>query len=274
MSIELNSLLTTIASASASFVAILGGFIASKIITVNGERAAAQSSLKEIRFEKILHTEERDLLKKSLDEEDAICYVHNHMEFLANNVDLEQIYKEDELHVIDYPILLPYWQRAQYFKNLYDEYIQDPDCEFNIDTIPSELAEENTDDLFVYEFLKMYAGWCFSDYFENCEELYHRPWYEETRRNLLQENMKVAALEIQEHRYELDLKRSEAPKGIKGGLIICIIFSLFNIILPLSLSVFSFNANITLYIKICSIVFLSLGLITTFLYFGILIKQR
>ena len=42
MTNELTALLTTIASASASFVAILGGFIASKLIAVNGEREAVQ----------------------------------------------------------------------------------------------------------------------------------------------------------------------------------------------------------------------------------------
>lgn len=47
MSNELSSLLLTIAGASASFVAILGGFIASKLIAINGERETMQSKLKE-----------------------------------------------------------------------------------------------------------------------------------------------------------------------------------------------------------------------------------
>ena len=77
MSNELTSLLSTIASVSASFVAILGGFVASKLITINGERAAVKSQLTEIHFEKMLRTEERDILSRQLDEEDAICYIHD-----------------------------------------------------------------------------------------------------------------------------------------------------------------------------------------------------
>lgn len=274
MSIELTSLLPTIASASASFVAILGGFVASKLITINGERAAAQSQLTEIRFEKHLRTEERDMLRRQLDEEDAICYIHNHMEALVDDTELEDVYEEDELQLIDFEALLPYWKKAQFFKGLFDEYLQNPDCDFNSDMIPTELAEENTGDLFVYEFLKMYAGWGFSDYFDSCEAKSRGPWYESTRQSVMQVNMQVAALDIQEHRFELDLERLATPKGMKSGLALCILFSLFNIVLPLSLCLFSFTDKANLLIQISSIAFLAVGLVTTFWYLARMLKWK
>ena len=268
MSNELTSRLSTIASVSASFVAILGGFVASKLITINGERAAVKSQLTEIHFEKMLRTEERDILSRQLDEEDAICYIHDHMDALANNMTLDQVYEEAELQLIDYETLLPYWERARYFKGLFEKYLQSPDCKFNSDMIPVELAEENTDDLFIYELLKMYAGWGFSDYFENCESMSRRPWCESTKQHLLQLNMQVSALEIQEHRYELDQKRLISPRGMKSGLVLCLLFSFFNIIFPLSLSIFSFSNKVIPFIQASSILLLAIGLVTTFGYFA------
>ena len=49
MTNAVSSLLLTIAGASASFVAILGGFIASKLISLNSERDSTQSKLKQLR---------------------------------------------------------------------------------------------------------------------------------------------------------------------------------------------------------------------------------
>ena len=216
----------------------------------------------------MLRTEERDILSRQLDEEDAICYIHDHMDALANDIALDQVYEDTELQLIDYEILLPYWERARYFKDLFDEYLQNSDCKFNSDMVPVELAEENTDNLFIYEFLKMYAGWGFSDYFENCEPMSRRPWYESTRQNLLQLNMQVSALDIQEHRYELDQERLISPKGMKSVLVLCLLFSFFNIILPLSLSVFSFSNEVIPFIQASSLLFLTVGLFTTFWYFA------
>ena len=48
MEYDLTATLTTIAAASASFVAILGGFIASKLIAVSGEREETINKLGDI----------------------------------------------------------------------------------------------------------------------------------------------------------------------------------------------------------------------------------
>ena len=43
--LTLTAMLTTISAASASFVAILGGFIASKLLSINGERDAVAGQI-------------------------------------------------------------------------------------------------------------------------------------------------------------------------------------------------------------------------------------
>ena len=60
MSYDLTAVLTTIAAASASIVAILGGFIASKLIAISSERSAVLDHLKQINKELVFHVSERD----------------------------------------------------------------------------------------------------------------------------------------------------------------------------------------------------------------------
>ncbi len=271
---EISSLLLTIAGASASFVAILGGFIASKLIAINSERDATQSKYKEVKYQKFLKTEERDMLRRSMDEEDAICYIHNHMEDVVSGTALDDIYEENELQLIDFEVLLPYWEKTQIYIELFDEYMHADNPKLNSDYIPSDLAEEYTDDLFAYEFLKMYAGWGFSDYFEDCEPMTRRAWYDETKRRVMELNSQAAALDIQEQIYDMDLDRLKQPKGMKIGLLIFALFSILNIILPLFLSATPLPGKWCLVVLFCSIVSLTLGLCATFWYLARMLKWK
>lgn len=58
---DLTPLLTTIAAASASIVAILGGFIASKLISISTERDAVSSKISEVEQRKIRRSEKYDV---------------------------------------------------------------------------------------------------------------------------------------------------------------------------------------------------------------------
>ena len=271
---EISSLLLTIAGASASFVAILGGFIASKLIAINSERDTTQSKLKEVKYQKFLKTEERDMLRRSMDEEDAICYIHNHMEDVVSGTALDDIYEENELQLIGFEVLLPYWKKAQIYIELFDEHMHTDDPKLNSDYIPNDLAEEYTDNLFAYEFLKMYAGWGFSDYFENCEPMTRRDWYDGARKQVMEANTQAASLDIQEQIYSMDLDRLRQPKGMKIGLLIFALFSVFNIILPLFLSATPLTRQWCSVVLYCSIGSLTLGLCATFCYLAQMLKWK
>ena len=271
---EISSLLLTIAGASASFVAILGGFIASKLISLNSERNMIQSRLKQLQYEKSLKTEERDMLRRALDEEDAICYIHNHMADLVSGLPLEDIYEENELQQIDLETLLPYWEKVQIYMDLFDEHIQKNPHDLNSDYIPNELAEEHTDDIFIYEFLKMYAGWCASDYFDNCEPMSRLEWCNNAKEQAMQANMQAAALDIQVQVCQTDLDRLKQPTGIKLGLMIFTLFSVCNIIVPLFLSAIPLSVKWCTIVLYCSIGFLTLGLGATFWYLARMLKWK
>lgn len=271
---DISSLLLTVAGASASFVAILGGFIASKLISINSDRSVAESNLEEVKYQKFLKTEERDMLRRSMDEEDSICYIYEHMAELTSGLKLEDVYAEDELQTVEFETLLPLWKKAQFYVQQFDECLQKGNCKFNSDMIPCELAEEHTDDPFVYELLMMYAGWGFSD---DIEEMPPRPraaWYDKNKEQVLQANMQAAALDIQQQRYEMDLNRARKPKGMKTGLLIFALFSVFNIVLPLFLSVTAIPQEWNSIVAYCVIGMLALGLGVTLWYLVKMLKWK
>lgn len=271
---DISSLLLTISGVSASFVAILGGFIVSKLISINSDRDVAESNIEEVKYQKFFKTEERDMLRRSMDEEDAICYIYAHMAELTSGLELEDVYAEDELQSVEYESLLPLWKKAQFYMERFDECLQNGNCKFNSDMIPCELAGEHTDDPFVYEFLMMYAGWGFS---EDIEDMPPRPravWYEKNKEQMLQINMQVAALDIQQQRYEMDLNRARKPKGMKSGLLIFALFSVFNIVLPLFLSVTKIPQEYNSVVAYCVVGMLTSGLSVIFWYLAKMFKWK
>lgn len=72
---DLTSILTTIAACSASFVAILGGFIASRLISLNAERDEIQTRLSEINEEIVFYEKERNTSQSAIDEDDALDFI-------------------------------------------------------------------------------------------------------------------------------------------------------------------------------------------------------
>lgn len=274
MSNEISSLLLTIAGASASFVAILGGFIASKLIALNGERDVAESNLEEIRYQKFIKTQERDILRRSIDEEDSLSYIYEHMEELIDGFELDEVYEETEVQVVEYETLLEYWCEAQIYIEQFDECLEKENCRLNSDMIPCELAEENTNNPFGYEVLAMYAGYGFSDDVDDRPFRPRAKWYEKTKDKVMEANMQAAALDIQEQRYKLDLERAKKPRGMKVGLAVLALFSVFNIIAPLLLSMYEFSSKNSLIVAYCSIGTLTLGLGATFAYLVNMLKWK
>ena len=84
MSYDLTAFLTTVAASSASIVAILGGFIASKLITISGERDALLEKLNSIDEE--LHYKRTELNKrqKENDTSDAISFISEHVDAVCD----------------------------------------------------------------------------------------------------------------------------------------------------------------------------------------------
>lgn len=271
---DISSLLLTVAGASASFVAILGGFIASKLIAINGDREACASHLEQLKYEKMFYLEKKGMARNAMLEEDALSFIHNHLDDAVAGVDLEAIYNEDVPHVIQFEELLPLWERAQLAKYLFDERLKEGNCEFNEYMIPYDLAEDLVEDLFAYRFLQMYASVGFSEYVGEYVPHLYGDWYERVKCESLEDNTKAMVLEIQETRYKEDLLKLQKPKGIKTGLLIFVLFSVFNIILPLFLSVTAIPQEWNSIVVYCVIGMLTLGLAITFCYLAKMLSWK
>ena len=93
MSYDLTALLTTVAASSASFVAILGGFIASKLISISGERDAVLSKLNEIDEQKKFKEAELTKLRSKLKEQAALAFIKTNIQALVERKNAEEVFQ-------------------------------------------------------------------------------------------------------------------------------------------------------------------------------------
>ena len=153
---DLTNILTTIAACSASIVAILGGFIASKLIAINAERDEVDTRISELDEEIAFYTNEQTTLQRNLDEDDALDFIIDNIENIIEERSLDEIYKEEERPRLTKDVLRPYWERGEKaYQLLYDILSQkdDEDYEENDDGVPSEVAKTITEE-FEYSICK------------------------------------------------------------------------------------------------------------------------
>ena len=252
MTYDLTSLLTTIAASSASFVAILGGFIASKLITINGEREAVLAKISEIEQQRSFKQSEFDRLRNDELESLALGFIRSNIEALICQKDLDTVYRSDLQYDISIEDLTPYWNRA---KNLVDELLEALNsCEagekLNENDLPKAFAQKYRQDGFAYEtgekIMKYYIKQStkrnqssilnvgldldMDDY------IVSSPVQSAIDRNRMESlRSEVAWLGLQLQQLEDEKQRLTKPKGMGIGLIIFGAFSVLCIILPLVL---------------------------------------
>ena len=275
MTNELTALLTTIASASASFVAILGGFIASKLIAVNGEREAVDSRLQELKYEIELKQQECDSLQEGITSDDALDFIRAHAANVANMDALINVYEEDEQQLLEFDELEPYWDDALALAKRFHAECKKA-TEFNDDNIPCELAAEVKGTYFEYEVCRAIAEEVFPSTLHLISSAMPTgAWYERDKQRIANLRIEIASLRIHEEQSKEQQKALKKPRGMKRGLAIFALFSLFNIIQPLVLSTIPLSTaaeyNV---VRFISIAFLLIGLIATFWYLAWLLTWK
>jgi len=272
---DLTTVLTTIAACSASIVAILGGFIASKLIAINAERNEVNTRISELDEEIEFFTEERDMLQTQLDEDDALDFISENIEFIVNRQSLDDAYKEENRPRLKKEVLLPYWNRAEKTLSQYRTIIKKSANSFeeNEDGIPVEAAKVFTDD-FEYAVCK-----------KICEHIEDKAspfsalrrgldvaiptgkWYAETQEKVISADNKITYLMLQRKQQYSRFKALKKPKGMKLGLALFALFSVTNIVYPLSLSPYV-TANYQCYLqtKILTISMFAVGLALMMMY--------
>lgn len=286
MPYELTSLFTAVASASASFVAILGGFIAGKLISINGNREAVIAKLTKIEQQQSFKQSELLGLQRIFDEQNALSFINENIDAIINRKKLSDVYRSDIQQVISREDLTPYWNRAlNLLGELLNAFEAHKDGEtLNEDHLPSSFAEKYCQDHFAYSIsskimhsLDRQRG--YNDYLgviPNLDSNYFVAEALSTKMDTSKIDELKAELKwikIQREQLIEEKKSLSKPKGMKAGLIIFAFFSLFCIVLPLVLSPLSVDSLCTFWIlKSLILVLLVAGLFSVFTYLAFLLN--
>lgn len=291
MSYDLTTVLTTIAAASASIVAILGGFIASKLIAISSERSAALDRLKQINEELDFHVSERDKIQAENDEDDALDFIRNAIDDLWAGNSLENVYSNVDHPDISSERLKPYWDRAVLLKEQFLECVAQRDA-FNDDYIPEGLILAVKEDDFGYEVLlalgkklnkKIRAAERarekannpfgivlpdISDYEFNTSAISGSGYtYHKNCEAIQEQETAIALLELQKKQCSEQIQALKKPHGMKSGLIVFALFTIACIIMPLVFSPFSVDSYQDFIVtKIIFLTLFSAGLLAIFAY--------
>jgi hypothetical protein len=284
MTYELTTLLTTIAATSASFAAILGGLIASKLLSISGERDAVITRLQDINDEIEHRTKLMKEAQQENDEDDALDFISNHVESLVNNDNLDVIYENDEHSYISLEALRPLWERAQdTFEKYRGEWYN---SEYSYDDhIPKNVALALKDDDFGYEVCKKAGAYLEKQMRKNMpgflpmiepidvSSVTETLWYTKNKELIKEQENAIALLNLQRDQSMKTKERLRQPRGVAQGLVVFAIFSVLCIVLPLAFSPFvteSYTGYIV--VKIVALFIFAGGLISIFGYLIWLLK--
>lgn len=267
MGFDVHSLLYTIASLSASFVAILGGFIASKLISIHGEREAIKSKMDNISQELHVIKTEYDDAVQYMQEDDALDFIRKHASGIKDGHNFKEAYEADEDKFFEYEELKKYWDRAVFVWNRYWE------CQFpiklNKDGVPKELADEFSHSFFDYGVCKILwekSGMAYE--LHRLEEIKQANAEYRKKRDLAKKlSFEIKLLEMKLEQMGERILELSSPKGMIEGLVIFAYFSVFNIIHPLILSTVETIEVYPIAVSHVSIFLLVIGLLAIFGYF-------
>lgn len=225
---DLTALLTTIAACSASIVAILGGFIAGKLIALNADREEIEMQLAEMNEEISFYTKERDAWQEKLDEDDALNFIRDNIESLVNEEAIDEAYRAEAHPLIEKEKLKPYWDAARDIAQEIDEYrrrTEDYIVEKNDDGVPVAVAQKMTA-YFDYQVCKRVCYYL--DVQESPAaalryglggEVSAGNWYAELQEKISVNNSKIDLLMLQKKQRETRCEALKRPKGMKAGLL-------------------------------------------------------
>ena len=104
--------LSTMASCSATLIAIIGGLVANKVISLSAEKKSAQNRITQIDEEFKRCDEKISELTEWIDYYDAEEYIDDNLEDLLELKELSEVYVDTPDNSMSYDEMLPYWNKA------------------------------------------------------------------------------------------------------------------------------------------------------------------
>ncbi|KNZ41390.1 hypothetical protein [Acetobacterium bakii] len=291
---DLTTLLSTVAGCTATIIAIIGGFVASKLITLSTERNDAITSLNEVLEELSFKQNKMEKLIKKVTEDDAKDFIRKNIIELIKNTKLVDLYKEEDRLNIRFEDLMPFWDKCNNIWHEVKKTILDKDCkkeDINEVGIPRILVKDLDD--FDYEICK-YAIEAYEDYIEETTRQIHgglfmpsfnmksyqmpffsNKWYDDAISEIRNLKDSIDWLNFQKTQLSHRISALGKPKGMKAGLIIFCLYSIASIVIPLTLIPFTtYNYQLFICVKRGIITVFFLGMFFVFLYFSSLLTWK
>ena len=284
---DLTPLLTTIAAASASIVAILGGFIAGKLISISGEREAVLSKITESEQRMCNLDSEIATLTEEAQESAAIDFVSSNIGCLIRGKELEDVYRRDIQQALSEEELLPYWNRAAALFSELREVVLEKHGEvsLNENKLPVQFAKKYSGDNFAYEVSSIAMRhiiknsrkdrnpFSFPDIDLDVKSLNAQSVFDARRREQLHSELEW--LGFQRKNLLDEKERLSKPKGMRLGLFIFAAVTILCVILPLMMVPLTFSDYfLFLRYKVGALIIFTFGLAVVFIYLVYLLKWK
>lgn len=285
---DYTSFFYSIAGCSATIIAIIGGFIASKLISISSDRDFILDKIKEIDDELGMKTRQHKEIMQKLNDDDAYDFVRDNISMLLDNRSIDVVYKTEEKLRLDYFIMEKYWSRAL---DIYEE-IANLDEDFfikvNSDKVPVVLANKYTND-FDYNVCKKIIceveknarkqNSLFSvPSLINIDDIVPQQvgiWYHQKKGEAEQLGLRIEELRFEKKQYEDKKKQFKKPKGMKTGLCLFITFSTLGVLFPLICAlIIHMNTFECLCLPIISLALFGICTLSTFIYLALLLRWK
>lgn len=283
--LDYSSFFYSIAGCSATIIAIIGGFIASKLISISADRDNILDKIKEINDELNVKTKlHKDIIKR-LNDDDALEFVKDNISMLMDAKSVDVVYKPEEKPTLDYFTTEQYWGRAL---KLCEEIAGLDVKQFekvNSDKVPIEIAKKYTNE-FEYGVCKK----VFHELNKSVKRSYQNPfdfsssidiedigpintWYQQKSDEAEKLENRIAELEFEKRQYEEKKKQVRKPRGMMSGLILFIVFSILGVFLPLICVLVNGVLN-SMCMAIISLCLFGCCVFVTFVYMALLLRWK
>lgn len=273
---DLTTLLTTIASISASFVAILGGFIASKLISISENRSSTLDKLRSLDKEISVKISLKESLQDENNESDALDFIDANFLSFARNGDLDKLYTSLSSPSIEKEAMRPFWNIGQEVLSQYNNALQSHNYK-TADEIQAIILKQYTchlnfiSDLFkviqrqleifeheqqqkihsssnsIYDRLSLTSASLFIPPPEVRSTLWDKNRYESNTQRIAEITNDLQLLNLQKKQYEFSIPSLKHPKGMISGLFIFAFITVTSIVIPIALIPFC-TESYTLYL--------------------------
>lgn len=287
---DYSSFFYSIAGCSATIIAIIGGFIASKLISISADRDNILDKIKEINDELNMKTKQHDDIVEKLDDDDALDFVRDNVSMLVDHRSIDIVYKPEEKPKLDYFKMERYWLRALKICKEILDLNEEQVSEVNSDKVPVVLAKKYTNEFdygvckkVLFEIEKRAKkrsanSLLFSASLIDVGDIVPQTaglWYHEKAGEAEKLELRIEELKFEKSQYEEKKREIKKLKGMKSGLIIFIIFSILGVFFPLVCALIDCTYNYScLFVPIISLGLFVICVLVTFIYLAMLLSWK